>query len=201
MANRSYLYATNAYDVPNDVFEATGMSEFAYQVHPLYELLISRETKIVDSYIWKQEDIGIIGDLEEGKKLVVDFLRVLNELDPDFQTPAFEKFISDTVAFFKTRNEKYAFLEGGEVYEMEEGELSEMCEAYYHDAKESGKEVTELINMDSHGKLTLAQLADSDFYDNFIEISTQSGEIETKEIDWEGFWSTLLYYNFEKKKS
>lgn len=200
MANRSYLYATDAYDVPNDVFTATGMSEFAYEIHPLYELLVSQETKIVDSYIWKKDDIGIVGDLEDGKKLVIDFLRVLNDLDPDFQTPEFEKFISDTVEFFKTRIEKYAFLEGGEIYDMLEGELSETCEAYSQNSEEAGKEVIELVKMNSHGKLTLTELIDSEFYDNFVEISTQSGKIEIREIDWKDFWSTILYYDLENKK-
>lgn len=199
MANRSYLFATDAYDVPQDVFNAIGMSEFAYDIHPLYKLLVSRESKIVDSYIWKQEDIGIIGDLDQGKEIVISFLRMLNELDPTFQTPEFEKFISDTVDFLGKRNEKYAFLEGGEIYDMEEGDLKERCKIYFDSIKESGKEVISLLEKNSHGKLNLAGLSGTGFFGDFIKIITQSGGIEINKIDWKDFWSTILYYDLRPK--
>jgi hypothetical protein len=197
MANRSYLFATNSYNAPSEGFVATGMSEFPYQVHPLYELMVSQEAVLANSQLWDRQNIAIVGDLAKGKQLVIDFLQMLYVMDEDFQTEEFKDFINDTIDFLGKRTEKYALLEAGEIYELEDDDLQAMNQTYFDSSQENAAEVIQLIEKHKNGQLTTEALTSSNFYDDFIEISTEYGEFEIDEIDWVDFWSTILYYSLE----
>jgi hypothetical protein len=197
MANRSYLFATNSYNAPSEGYVATGMSEFAYQVHPLYELMVSQDAIIANSQLWDRQNISIVGDLAKGKQLVIDFLHMLYALDENFQTEDFKEFITETIDFLGKRNEKYALLEAGEIYELEDDELEVMNQTYFESAKENAAEIMRLLEKHKNEQLTAEELSSSSFYDDFVEISTEYGEWEIDEIDWVDFWSTILYFSLD----
>lgn len=110
MANRAYLY------VQSDN-STTGVSEYKYGAPITYKILISKNTRMVKSKIFKSPfRLALQGDYQEGVSRLFSFLDELKGKGY-FSAEEMDKRISETKAFLKEHKGTYFHLEAAETYE------------------------------------------------------------------------------------
>lgn len=122
MANRSYLYSTDA--LPSAEAEkkppAVGIAEWNYDIPLAFRLLLSAHPRKCRSLIWDfPEEIAIAGDYVQG---VARLLRYLDRIDD----PAIAE-LRDEARSFLTADEnkrRYFILECGEIFELDSEPLA-----------------------------------------------------------------------------
>jgi hypothetical protein len=123
MANRSYLYATSfvpSLEVEQDQRRIIGISEWNYDIPLAFRLLLSAYPKKCRSLIWDvPEEIGLVGDYEQGVARLFGFLdRIL--------IPEIVPLREEARQFLTAESNRslYFVLECGEIFEMEEQQLT-----------------------------------------------------------------------------
>lgn len=110
MANRVYLYAHNGNKM-------MGIAEYKYGTPIAYMILLSKNTKMVKSKIFKQPfKIALQGDYEEGVARLYAFLDELKSKGY-FDEKEIDEKISSTKAFLEEHKGTYFHLEAAETYE------------------------------------------------------------------------------------
>lgn len=110
MANRAYLY------VQSDN-RTTGVSEYKYGAPIAYKILISKNTKMVKSKIFKSPfRLALQGDYQEGVSRLYSFLDELKNKGY-FDAEEIDDKISETKAFLEEHKGAYFHLEAAETYE------------------------------------------------------------------------------------
>jgi hypothetical protein len=124
VANRSYLYSTNAVPGTKSLQEKPklrGIAEWNYDVPLVFKLLLSGNPRPCQSSIWEvTEAIAIAGDYGDGVERLTRFLK-------EIQAPIAQPVIQEALAFLADDSNRnlYFVLESGEIFEMEEEPLAE----------------------------------------------------------------------------
>jgi hypothetical protein len=179
VANRSYLYSTNAIPGTN-VGDANkkliGISEWNYDIPLVYKILLSGEPVVAcKSLIWEAEEkIAVTGDFLQGVRNLVRFLQDIHLLEA-------QPLIREAMTFLtKPENQSvYFVLECTEIFEMQEGPLE----------MQNSELVEEIKNIDPTIKETLLSLN--------CEVDAQNGGAEVLDMVRDlglGNWSNYLYY-------
>lgn len=109
MANRAYLFAQSN--------KMMGISEYKYGTPIAYMILLSKNTKMVKSKIFKQPfKIALQGDYEEGVARLYAFLDELKNKGY-FDEKEIDEKIAETKAFLEEHKGTYFHLEAAETYE------------------------------------------------------------------------------------
>lgn len=123
MANRSYLYAIGfdrsrkAYQVGGPIH---GLAEYTYDIPLAYKILVSQNARPVCSIIWADpQPVAIQGDFDAGCQKLFAFLNTLAAADI-FEPAKLERQIQASKTFLAQNRLPYAFLEAGEIYEMDQ---------------------------------------------------------------------------------
>ncbi|GHU10393.1 hypothetical protein FACS1894185_1750 [Betaproteobacteria bacterium] len=140
MANRSYLYSTNA--IPGPTAKANGrkligISEWNYDIPIVFKLLLSGNPKTCLSSIWETpEEIALLGDYASGVKVLEGFLSKVT-------LPSAQALIAEAIKFLnKPENlNQYFVLECGEIFAMEDTPLLEQNLELFEQVKNLQPEV------------------------------------------------------------
>ncbi|MET4083127.1 hypothetical protein ABIB40_003096 [Pedobacter sp. UYP30] len=192
MANRSFIYTTNSYQ--DSTTGATGLSEYPYEVHPLYLLIVSCDSEMILSKVNLGEDkTAIVGDFEKGKSLVLQFLDLILNYDDSFKNDTFEAFVKKGNEILNQHNEKYVILENFEIVELSG---TNFVPETFKDLGVVKQEVEELYLKHLGGNLTLEDIRETSIYNDFEDVSIKWGQVELEDVDWSDFWTDSIYYSF-----
>ena len=120
MANRSYLFVSS--QLPTDRWDAgqrtqlRGISEHAYAVPLLYRLLVSEDSRLVDSAIWQDPaPLAIAGRAQAGMERALQFLEQI-------QNPHIEPLRREAEMFLRSHIQPgdWLILEAAEVLAMDD---------------------------------------------------------------------------------
>lgn len=120
MANRSYLFVSS--QLPTDRWntglrsQLRGISEHAYAVPLLYRLLVSADSRLVDSAIWQDPaPLAIAGRARAGMERALQFLEQI-------QNPHIEPLRRETETFLRShiQPDDWLILEAAEVLSMDD---------------------------------------------------------------------------------
>lgn len=145
MANRSYLYTVNFNQ--NKRFKKTkdavfGLSESEYNIPLVYKILVSPEVEMCKSLIWDNEQqIALTGNIEKGKIKLFDFLTSLQSKRFFDAQLLNEKIDNAKIALSKTQH--YGLLEAGEIYDMENENISCQNIQLYNSLKNIDNEINQ----------------------------------------------------------
>jgi len=187
MANRSYLYTTDNYTANDDEFTALGLSEYAHEISYLHQLMVAYDAKSIKSLIFDEdEETAVVANFEKGKQLVIDYLKMVLALVPDLMEEGFASFVDDTITFLNSRKEKYALLELGEIYDLDDEDVKVQHEEFFNENRNISREAVEnLLERFNKGEVNAENLSEDD-----EEILSVLAEEELT-----GFWSETLYYD------
>lgn len=150
MANRSYLYA-----ISNNVGEEDkiihGISECGYDIPLSYKILVSQDSKIVESIIWDENSaIAIQGDFNKGRQKLYDFLNRLTEYGI-FEKSELAQQIAKTKEFLDSAEKASDIfhLENGELYDMNNEDLEAQNKAFFEN---------EILKIDNTIEVAIARL-------------------------------------------
>lgn len=195
MSNRSFVFTANDYrQVP---VNAVGLSEYEYQVHPLYLLLVAFNSDVISSGIFNDEDqdaekTAMVGGFEQGKALVLKFLELVSIYSKSYRSKSFSEFVATSREFLNQRNEKYVVLECAEIIQLGDTNFVSKMIAEMEEMK---NEVEALYAKHLKGEAKKEDLAKMPFYNEFDDICTYHCQIEVEDIEWEDFWTDTVYYN------
>lgn len=194
MANRSFIYTTE--DIQQNRIKACGLSEYENEVHPLYLLMVAVESQLIFSNVTEEiAKTAIVGNFDEGKDLVCKFLELISTYDEAYQIDAFRVFVTETKEILNQRNVQYVVLENFEIVALSGNNF---VPDLFQRLNEIKREVRELCEKHLNGSLSADDLHHSEFYNDFDDVCVEWGELEREDIDWTGFWSETLYYNFQQ---
>ena len=120
MSNRSYLFVSS--QLPTDRWDASlrtplrGISEHSYAVPLLYRLLVSVQSRLVDSAIWQDPaPLAIAGQAQAGMERALQFLEQI-------QNPHIEPLRREAETFLSSHIQPgdWLILEAAEVLQMQE---------------------------------------------------------------------------------
>lgn len=120
MANRSYIYSTDEIPGarPERIYsDATGISQWRWDVPLVYKLLASGNPRICRSIIWEDAgNIALVGDYDLGAARLEAFLERID-------LPEAAPLVKEALAFIdQPRNRRrYVLLEAGEIFMMSDG--------------------------------------------------------------------------------
>lgn len=190
MANRSFIYTTDDYQ--QNPIKTLGLSEYENEVHPLYLLMLACESQIIYSnFVEETEKTAIVGNFDQGKELVFKFLELVSTYEEAYQIDSFKDFVKETKEILNQRNAKYVVLENFEIVELSG---SNFVSDTFQGLNEIKREVEELYAKHLSGNLSLEEIRESGFYNDFDDTSIEWGEIDREDIDWTEFWSENLYF-------
>lgn len=194
MANRSFIYTTE--DIQQNRIKACGLSEYENEVHPLYLLMVAVESQLIFSNVTEEiAKTAIVGNFDEGKDLVCKFLELISTYDEAYQIDAFRVFVTETKEILNQRNVQYVVLENFEIVALSGNNF---VPDLFQRLNEIKREVRELCEKHLNGSLSADDLHHLEFYNDFDDVCVEWGELEREDIDWTGFWSETLYYNFQQ---
>ncbi len=214
MANRSYLYAINFDNTTEDLQQKdrkiVGLSEYNYDIPLSYRILVSQDTALAYSIIWEYEKpIAIQGDFAKGKEKLFHFLdslltKSISEKD------LLENEIKETKNFLNAHKSKYILLECGEIFEMDDVEVSIQNNELYkelHCEIEEDIKILEALqsNLDeinlNINKMSNSLLSKLFRKNNQLQIKNLKEEREKIKTEiWRMLgidnWTTILFYDF-----
>ena len=194
MANRSFIYTTD--DDQQNRADACGLSEYDNEVHPLYLLMVACESQMIFSNVTHEtEKTAILGNFEEGKELVLKFLELVLAYDEAYQIDSFKDFIKETNEVLNKRRAKYIVLENFEIVELSGNNF---VADTFRGLRGIKREIEELYAKYLSTNLTAEDIRQSVFYNDFDDTCIEWGAIDREDIDWTGFWSEDLYFDFQK---
>ncbi len=214
MANRSYLYAINFDNTTEDLQQKDkkiiGLSEYAYSIPLAYKILVSQDTALAYSIIWEYEKpIAIQGNFAKGKEKLFHFLDSLLAKSMS-EKDLLEREIKETKNFLNQHKAKYILLECGEIFEMDDVEVSIQNNELYRklhceieedikflEALQSDLDIINLkINKMSNSLLSKLFRKNNDL--KIKKLKEEKEEIRTDMWRMLGIdnWSDVLFYDF-----
>lgn len=194
MANRSFIYTTD--DDQQNPVDASGLSEYENEVHPLYLLMVAGESQMILSNVIEEADkTAICGSFEEGKELVLKFLELVSIYDESYRIDSFMDFVEETKEVLNQRKARYVILENFEIVQLSGANF---VPDTFQELKEIKQEVEELYAKHLAGNLSAEDIQASGFYNDFDDTCIEWGEIDHQDIDWTDFWNETLYHNLQK---
>ncbi len=181
MANRSYLYAIDALPgVSRQGSAPRGLSEFNWSIPLAHKLFVGFEAQRVQSVIWPDHRIAIVGDFERGARLVMGLLDAVGQVAPT--DPALDDAIAHTREFLTdpAHRGRYALLEAGEIFDLFDRDLE--------------AQARELVELEIPALVVRAQGAIRGENDAWIKDLRRRWD----EMLGIGFWSDVLYYSLGK---
>lgn len=180
MANRSYLYSCGIH--PNQQRkrpQLKGISEWNSDIPLVYKVLVSAQTRVCKSSIWKGDlQIAISGDYLEGRKRLFEFLeRIKNE-----ET---EKLIKDAESALGIWdfNREFFVLEAGEIFDLIDDDLEEQNKSLFEQIQDLSYDIDKAVET-FHA---LAGEEESGFSKQYLYAANTLG------LD---NWRDVLYYDF-----
>ena len=219
MANRSYLYNLDFNRLERAKTkedEVLGVSEYAYEIPLSYKILLSVNPKNTYSILWDyKHPIAISGDANAGKSRLLKFVDELKSKEI-FDSKYIQDKIDTTKRFFN-ENEfslKYFFLEGGELYQMDDTpfenqnldiyeqikNIDETIEIFYSKVTELNQEIDKLkikkneMTKNSWFKKQKYVLSENERVK--IEKEIQNKNVSKQELLGIDNWSKILYFHF-----
>ncbi|MFZ2206671.1 MAG: hypothetical protein WA061_05795 [Microgenomates group bacterium] len=188
MANRAYLYSTNSIPTKENEGKWTvkGLNENAKYPPYSFMLLASGDTKVCDSVIWNTKN-GVVGTYKKGVEQLKKFLSYLKKEIKD-NAKEFDSYCEKTLAFLEDKNnqQEYILLEAQEIFDLN---------TYVNHAK----------NLTGKGKLyttpeELVSLIQKFNNDETLKALAKITTDHWKEDVLLDGWSSILYFDFSKKK-
>ena len=219
MANRSYLYNLDFNRIERAKTkedEVLGVSEYAYEIPLSYKILLSVNPENTYSILWDYEhQIAISGDANAGKTRLLKFVDELKSKEI-FDSKYIQDKIDTTKRFFN-ENEfslKYFFLEGGELYQMDDTpfenqnldiyeqikNIDETIEIFYSKVTELNQEIDKLkikkneMTKNSWFKKQKYVLSENERVK--IEKEIQNKNVSKQELLGIDNWSKILNFHF-----
>ncbi|RMX14834.1 hypothetical protein EBQ34_08960 [Vandammella animalimorsus] len=116
-----------------------------------YKILVSQNAHLSHSIIWDYpHPIAIQGEFEAGREKLFAFLKQL-AAENIFDSVELQRQIRATEAFLEKNRLRYAILECGEIYELEQTALEVQNQELFEQ---------EILNIDDHLAACLAELGD-----------------------------------------
>jgi hypothetical protein len=197
MANRSYIYSIDfdrTLEHRSENKKVCGLSELNYSIPLAYKILVSQNSKISPSVIFDYEKpIAIIGDFYKGREKLFLFLDELlktdiidkDELKREIKTS--KEFLYDA-----EHENKYAILECGEIYTMNDGELEEHNRKLYEE---------EIVKIDETIKTFMDEIQKISVTGELAKLARRNRLTPAQAINGEklnrlgiSFWCDTLYY-------
>lgn len=220
MANRSYLYTigfSRAERERRSEDKIVGLSEYAYSIPISYKILLSCNPQFSSSIIWNYEHpIAIQADFKLGRERLFKFLGEL-ERSELFNMAELDRQIAATKDFLNEQRLEYVFMEGGELYQMEDVKLEdqnarllEKVKNIEHEIQETLRELTEMkLSLDKlnfeieHLKKPRSFISEIFSADETEKIRKLEQQVKNQEQNmWNVLginnWSNILYYHFKQ---
>jgi len=179
MANRSYLYASDAIPDGKTKIAPRGLCEYNWDIPLVHKLVMGGAPRRVHSAIWPQHEIGIIANRQGAIERVEAFAAKLLEgdLDAEKRTQLESELADMRAVSEKTPATPYLLLEVGEIVDMMGGELVDQAD----------KIVKEIPAVVARAERAVAGKEDA-----------WLAELRGKPLDEFnfGFWSDVLYFSF-----
>lgn len=189
MANRSYLFASNA--LPHPGWDAAsrsrlrGISEHAYAVPLLYRLLVSVDSRAISSAIWNNEHpLAIAGQAQAGMERALQFLQQI-------QHPEIAGFRAEADAFLRQHIQpgNWLILESAEVLSMDDTALETQVQQLLGRMPQ--------IDAECSQALAALQPQPASFWQRIFKPSNESLQEPLRELGLGG-WSEHLYFSWEQ---
>lgn len=187
MANRSYLYSTEAFPGSPEWDETKalhGIAEFRYDIPLVFRILLTGNPMECRSSIWEApEKIALAGSYSRG---VENLTRYLDRI----ADPAARPLIDEAILFLSAPKQarKHFILECGEIFDLTRGSLAEKNSALLAEIQEIGAGIDHLpVPRPARAKPRLLSrlfgLRAPDPLEAYYEIGL-------------GAWSEILYFDF-----
>ena len=132
MANRSHVYVTDklATKAKNKRGQFRGISEWGWDIPISHLLLVANKPRRVLSAIWKEHEIGIVGESKGAVERLLRFIELLGAGKVKNQSD-WDEAVDETQKFFakKKSQGKWFVLEAGEIFDMSGNSLVKECDA------------------------------------------------------------------------
>lgn len=185
MANRAYLYSATS-----DFGKMRDLSESRHPIPLVYQVLLSSETAICDSRIWKYEHpIAIKADFAQGLQRLLDLYEFL-KTQPGFDSAKLEGYIRDTKDYFEKNADRKLdifFLEAGEVFDL----IGDM-----EPIEEQNEDLAREIGWLSKDLDTIFRERPADVFSR-INLGWLT-ELKANPDLLEPYWTTVTYFSFNK---
>lgn len=219
MANRSYLYNLDfnrSERAKTKEDKVLGVSEYAYEIPLSYKILLSVNPKNTNSILWDYEHpIAVTGDANAGKRKLLKFLDELVSKEI-FDSKDIQDQINTTKQFFNENNYnlKYFFLEGGELYQMDDTpfenqnldiyeqikNIDKTIEIFFDKITELNQEIEQLEikrnNMTKKSWFKKQKYVLSEIERSKVEKEVQNKNVLKQELLGIDNWSKILYFHF-----
>ncbi|MBA3540568.1 MAG: hypothetical protein H0T79_13240 [Deltaproteobacteria bacterium] len=178
MANRSYLYASDAIPDGTAKLAPRGLSECNYDIPLVHKLMVANAPRRVRSAIWNEHDIGIIANREGAAERATAFIAKLLEGEIADRDQLTGDLADMQQRLASTAATPYVLLEVGEILDMQGGDLAEGAQAVVDEIPALVARVDRAIA--GNEEPWLAQLR----------------TLSLEELNL-GAWSEVLYFSFE----
>jgi hypothetical protein len=133
MANRSYLYTIPGIPPDNGPTPKPirGLSEWSWDVPISHLLMVGENTTVCPSALWEPR-IGIVGEFEKGKNLLLRFLRHLQSSGKMSKPDAYAAAVDETARFLSLAENRstHVLLEAGEIFALSDDPPEQLAEDY-----------------------------------------------------------------------
>ncbi|MBD8389686.1 hypothetical protein [Dysgonomonas sp. BGC7] len=222
MANRSYLYSID-FDLSrqerSDSDKILSIAEWNYNIPIAFKLLLSVRPRKCPSLLWNyKHPIALVGDYEQGKERLYDFLDDLAKQDM-YDHKYLQDCIKLTEDFLERedRRQQYFFMECGEIFDMSSIPLEDQNEVLWQQISNIDDEIKKFYSEISEiNKKILDKEDELDSAKNknvLLRIFTGKEDIPALERELRNLnrdkysalgidnWSEVLYFDFETRKN
>lgn len=203
MANRSYLYSTNARpetDARQKKQKLNGISEWKYAVPLVYKLLLSANPRACRSFIWDEPGpIALFGDYDAGVERLTEFLsRVTHPAAANLKDEALGFLLDE-----KQRGE-YFVLECGEVFEMGDEPIASQNGRLLDDLRDLTAQVEAALRRVNEPPISEQQRADGWWSKLFGKGQPPKTTADERQRELYalglGNWVDVLYFDFGEER-
>lgn len=222
MANRSYLYSIG-FDFcrqERSCFDKVlSIAEWNYNIPIAFKILLSASPRKCPSLIWNHEhSIALVGDYEQGKERLYDFLYDLAKQDL-YDHKYLQDCIKLTEDFLERedRRQQYFLMECGEIFDMLSIPLEDQNEAlwqqisniddeikkFYSDISEINKKILDKEEELDSAKNKNVLLRIFTGKENIPALESELRNLNRDKYSALGIdnWSEVLYFDFELRKN
>ncbi len=200
MANRSYLYSINKIPTKDSNPDfITSLSEFNYDIPLIYKILLTGNPQKCFSVIWDKQEIGIVGNYQDGINKLTRFLDLF-EQEKISDKEEYQKYNKEAITFLNKESNKdnFILLEAGEIFDIEGIPLDEAANNILDEIYSISKELDQLFELEEKLKKWYSVFSSSALSKSNVEIfkKLKSTWKENLGID---YWSNILCYDFPGK--